>query len=429
MGMAHLQGQLGLQSNPQLAMQLLQRAAVQATVEVPQPSYVYALLLLGDFPNISLSPALIQSLLPPPPPGQIIDPAFRVLVEARKYVERAAYLNFSPAQFKLGHSYEFATPPFGFDPLMSVQYYSLASQNGEVEADMALSKWFLCGSPGGAEAGSGFDKDEGLAVVFAEKAAKRALPSAEFAMGYYSEVGVGGIGPDIDKAKWWYEKAARGGSEEAIGRLRELNSAGGHGRTLGRKEHEGLTEDKLMRKRTMAIQRAQESGAGVGGAGGNMHAPVANHDPQQQHQPHQHGGGGGGAGAGGLQVPNPDAVLRPTQADAVGLARQASKIQHPTTSAAGAPASKWKRGHRTGNSNDLTKTAVQNSAHGKGFTLSDDGPASSNTPSITVSTTPGPGSSTSSLAPNSAGSGKGPASFADMGYHSTKLEDDKCIIM
>ena len=27
-----------------------------------------------------------------------------------------------------------------------MQYYSLASQKGEVEADMALSKWFLCGS-------------------------------------------------------------------------------------------------------------------------------------------------------------------------------------------------------------------------------------------------------------------------------------------
>lgn len=45
-------------------------------------------------------------------------------------------------RYKLGHCYEFAEPhpPFGFDPLMSVQYYSLASQAGEAEADMALSK-------------------------------------------------------------------------------------------------------------------------------------------------------------------------------------------------------------------------------------------------------------------------------------------------
>jgi len=64
-----------------------------------------------------------------------------------------AFLHFAPAQYKLGHAYEFAESPFPFDPLLSVQYYSLASQQGEVEADMALSKWFLCGS--GAEIGVG----------------------------------------------------------------------------------------------------------------------------------------------------------------------------------------------------------------------------------------------------------------------------------
>ena len=39
----------------------------------------------------------------------------------------------------------------------------LASQQGEAEADMALSKWFLCGADGA------FEKDEGLAVTFADK--------------------------------------------------------------------------------------------------------------------------------------------------------------------------------------------------------------------------------------------------------------------
>jgi len=117
--------------------------------------------------------------------------------EARRHLERAAYLGFAPAQYKLGHAYEFASPPFPFDALLSVQYYSLASQQGEVEADMALSKWFLCGAEGA------FDKDEGLAFTFAEKAAKRGLPSAEFAMGYYREVGVGGE-KDIQEAMRWY---------------------------------------------------------------------------------------------------------------------------------------------------------------------------------------------------------------------------------
>lgn len=70
--------------------------------------------------------------------------------------------------------------PFVFDPLLSVQYYSLASRQGEVEADMALSKWFLCGSGGAAAAagadvqsGGGFEKDQALALTFAEKTSCR----------------------------------------------------------------------------------------------------------------------------------------------------------------------------------------------------------------------------------------------------------------
>jgi TPR repeat protein len=78
----------------------------------------------------------------------------------------------------------------------------LASQQGEFEADMALSKWFLCGSEGA------FDKDESLAYTFAEKAARKGLPSAEFAMGYYMEVGVGGP-KDVEAARKWYTRVSK----------------------------------------------------------------------------------------------------------------------------------------------------------------------------------------------------------------------------
>ena len=49
---------------------------------------------------------------------------------------------------------------------------------------MAPSKRFLCGVEGA------FDRDENLVFMFAEKAALE-LGSAEFAIGYYKEVGVG----------------------------------------------------------------------------------------------------------------------------------------------------------------------------------------------------------------------------------------------
>ena len=188
--MAHLLGQLGLPIRPDIALPLLQRAATLATIQIAQPAYVYALLLLGEFSLTIIPPRYFAAVLPPGVSPQL---------EARKHLERAAYLNFSPAQYKLGHAYEFAEPPFPFDPLLSIQYYSLASQQGEVEADMGLSKWFLNG------AGDVFEKDEPLACTFAEKAARKGLPSAEFAMGHYAEVGIGGP-MDVDAARRWYKK-------------------------------------------------------------------------------------------------------------------------------------------------------------------------------------------------------------------------------
>jgi TPR repeat protein len=190
MGMVSLMGQLGMPVDHGKAMQLLRAAADNSSMDMPQPAYVYGLLLFGEFPSATVSPQLISSLLPP---------ATSSMTEARRHIDRAAFLGFAPAQYKLGHCYEYATPPFPFDPLLSVQYYSLASQHGEVEADMALSKWFLCGAEGA------FDKDENLAYTFAEKAAKKGLATAQFAMGYYAEVGVGRA-KDLEVARKWYLK-------------------------------------------------------------------------------------------------------------------------------------------------------------------------------------------------------------------------------
>ena len=266
--MAHLMGQLGLSPNPEAALPLLQRAATIATVDVPQPAYVFGLLLLGEFSQASIPPHLFNPVIPP---GGTRDN------EARRHLERAAYLNFAPAQYKLGHAYEFAQPPFPFDALLSVQYYSLASQQGEIEADMALSKWFLCGSEGA------FDKDESLAYTFAEKAARKGLSSAEFAMGYYTEVGVGGP-KDIEAARKWYTRvsnksdasqlpylmflfppciqASQHGNTDATDRLAALSQPAPA--SLSRQEHDNLTETTLVRKRTQAKQRSDARGPGAG---------------------------------------------------------------------------------------------------------------------------------------------------------------------
>ena len=69
---------------------------------------------------------------------------------------------------------------------------------------MALSKSFLCGSQGA------FDKDDNPAFTFAEKAARKGFGNAEFVMGYYKEVGVGGS-KDIDAARMYYQLVSRAG--------------------------------------------------------------------------------------------------------------------------------------------------------------------------------------------------------------------------
>ncbi|KAF5345956.1 hypothetical protein D9756_010911 [Leucocoprinus leucothites] len=286
MGMAHLLGQLGLTASPQQAIPLLQRAATLATTNVPQPAYVFSLLLLNEFTQTSIPPTAFGPFLP-----QGSSP----LLEARKHLERAAYLHFAPAQYKLGHAYEYAQPPFPFDPLLSVQYYSLASQQGEVEADMALSKWFLCGS-GDTDGGAGFDKDEALALTFAEKAAKKGLHSAEFAMGYYAEVGVGRA-KDIQGAIRWYTRARDHGNSDAEDRLKALEQP--MPQMLSRQEHDTITDDKLVRKRTQAKQRSdasrpaeyrpqvQNGHLAVGGPGGGPPGPSGMPMPPQQQQQQQ----------------------------------------------------------------------------------------------------------------------------------------------
>ncbi|KAG8908678.1 hypothetical protein FRC00_011047, partial [Tulasnella sp. 408] len=230
--MANLLGQLNIPKNPQLALKLLRQAADQADLDTPQPAYVFGMLLLGQFDQIDLPIPLIMSALPS---GSQRNPDF-LQSEAKRRIERAAYLAFAPAQYKLGFSYEHAQISCPFDPLLSVQYYSLASQQGELEADMALSKWFLCGSEGV------FEKDEVVAVTFAEKAAKKGLPVAEFAMGYYCEVGIGGL-KDLNAAKKWYQRAVAHKNPDAAGRLQALSQT--HPEALSRAEHDRLTNSTL----------------------------------------------------------------------------------------------------------------------------------------------------------------------------------------
>ena len=78
-----------------------------------------------------------------------------------------------------------------------------------------MSGWYLTG------ADEILPKSEREAYLWAQKAAERGLAKAEFALGYYTETGIGRP-PDLQEAKKWYLRAAEQGQKRAMAKLAEL---------------------------------------------------------------------------------------------------------------------------------------------------------------------------------------------------------------
>lgn len=198
LGMMMLLGQHGTSQDYRKGLDLILAAAATADENAPQGAYVYGMLLAKEVPNLDIP----EEYLPVN------------LEQARVYVEKAAFLGFAKAQLKMGQAYELCELECKFDPALSMHYYALAAWQGEAEADFALSKWFLCGSEGI------FMQNEELAFTYAKRAAA-ILPSAQFAMGYFYEVGVH-VHVDLKEAVVWYQKAVDGGNKDAVARLGEI---------------------------------------------------------------------------------------------------------------------------------------------------------------------------------------------------------------
>lgn len=146
---------------------------------------------------------------------------------ARINIEKAAYHGFAKAQVKMGAAYELCQLGCDFNPALSLHYNALAARQGEPDAEMAISKWFLCGHEGV------FEKNDELAFTYAQRAAQSGLPTAEFALGYFYEVGIF-VPVDIKEARSWYTKAAASGNKDASSRIESISRS----KTLSRKDHE-----------------------------------------------------------------------------------------------------------------------------------------------------------------------------------------------
>ncbi|TQV98350.1 hypothetical protein V2A60_007902 [Cordyceps javanica] len=218
MGMMSLLGQHGESKDYSGGLERIRLAAESSDEDAPQGAYVYGMLIGRDLPDITLPEGLLPSNME----------------TARMYVEKAAYQGFAKAQLKMGQAFELCQFGCEFKPSYSLHYYGLAAKQGIPEAALGVSRWFLFGYDGV------FKKNEELAYKYAQEAAASKLPTGEFAMGYYHEIGIH-VNKSLSEAKKWYELAAEHGNTDAVGRLESLDQD----MTLSKKDHETTTLTRI----------------------------------------------------------------------------------------------------------------------------------------------------------------------------------------
>ena len=218
LGMMTLLGQHGQQQDFEYGMQLIYAAAQSADDNAPQGAYVLGMLQAGELPQVSVPQQYLQTNIQ----------------SAKVNIERAAFLGFAKAQVRMGSAYELGELGCPFDPALSLHYNALAARQGEVEAEMAISKWFLCGHEGV------FEKNEELAFTYAQRAAVDGLATAQFAVGYFYEVGIY-VKSDLKEANEWYRKADENGNKDAKKRIEAVSRS----KTISRKDHEKIAVQRI----------------------------------------------------------------------------------------------------------------------------------------------------------------------------------------
>lgn len=179
-GMILLKGLLGQPRNPREAVGWLKRAAERCDAENPHALHELGLLYESAQPN---------------------DVILRDEPYALQLFEQAANLGYKFSQFRMGCAYEYGLMGCPVDQRSSIMWYSRAATQEEHQSELALSGWYLTGSEGVLQ------QSDTEAYLWARKAAQAGLAKAEYAMGYFTEVGIG-IAANLEDAKRWYWRAA-----------------------------------------------------------------------------------------------------------------------------------------------------------------------------------------------------------------------------
>jgi TPR repeat protein len=196
MGMIMLKGLLGQPKNPRDAIVWLKRAANRADEENPHALHELGLLYESASPNDSI----------------VRDENY-----SKQLFMQAADLGYKFSQYRLGQAFEYGHLGCPIDPRESIQWYSKGAGQEEHQSELSLSGWYLTGESinhnislpilifVGAE--GILQQSDTEAYLWARKAATSGLPKAEYAMGYFTEVGIGAPA-NLEDAKRWYWRAA-----------------------------------------------------------------------------------------------------------------------------------------------------------------------------------------------------------------------------
>ncbi|KAL1842553.1 hypothetical protein VTJ49DRAFT_3353 [Mycothermus thermophilus] len=146
------------------------------------------------------------------------DDIFKDESYAAELFTQAADLGHPEANYRMGDAYEHGKLNCPRDPALSVHFYTGAAERGHAAAMMGLCAWYMVGAEPVLE------KDEEEAYEWARRSAELGYVKAQYAVGYFTEMGIG-CRRDILEANVWYVKAADAGDERAKQRLAVIRAA------------------------------------------------------------------------------------------------------------------------------------------------------------------------------------------------------------
>ncbi|KAG8624971.1 hypothetical protein KVT40_006722 [Elsinoe batatas] len=196
LGKACISGDMGLINRYKEGVKWLKRAQEGADAQYNSGPYELGLLHINGFG----------------------DDIFKDESYAAQLFTQAAELGHAEANLQLGRAYELGLLGCPKDAALSVHFYNGAATRGVPDAMMALCAWYMVGAEPVLE------KDEAEAYEWAKKAAELGLPKAEYAVAYFTEMGIG-CRRDPLEANKWYVEAADHGDENARQRLAIIRAA------------------------------------------------------------------------------------------------------------------------------------------------------------------------------------------------------------